>query len=311
MNDHRPMTSLDRLKRAVKTWLCGPEIVPALDTLVAHGVQTVTIDGDLGLVEFPAADRSILTAYAITKTWARPTVDLIGRAVVRHGLREGTFLDIGANVGLVSLAVCRETTLAVEAFEPDPTLSELFVRNVARQGFSHRVRCHTVALGVDEGPVELECSPTNRGDNRMRRASTIALQREHTWQRVRADGRRLDRVDVAPPVVVAKVDVQGAEPLVFAGGADVLASCALLLVEFSPYHMQRMGTTCRDLFPLMDAFDEFTVFEGDTAIEILKTSDRQACRQFLEQHDRDHARQVYGGYLDLAWEKTPRRVTAS
>ena len=48
------MTSLDRLKRTVKAWLCGPEVVPALDTLQAHGVETLTVRGSNGLIEFPA-----------------------------------------------------------------------------------------------------------------------------------------------------------------------------------------------------------------------------------------------------------------
>jgi hypothetical protein len=41
--------------------------------------------------------------------------------------------------------------------------------------------------------------------------------------------------------VFAKVDTQGAEPYVFAGGSKTLSKADAILVEWSPYHMARLG----------------------------------------------------------------------
>jgi FkbM family methyltransferase len=299
------MTTVDRLKRTVKAWLCGPEILPALDTLQSHGVETVTVRGAHGLFEFPSSDRSILPVYARTRSWGQPTIDTIVSATARHDMSNGLFLDIGANVGLISLAVCQRTNLAVHAFEPDPGLFRLLGRNVALNGMADRVSCHPVAISDATGEVVIERSPTNAGDNRIRRATALALQREQTWETTRAAARRLDDFDLDDRLPkLAKIDVQGAEPLVFAGGARVLASCALVLFEFSPYQMQRMGVDCNGLFPLIREFNEFTVYKGDHSAEILRTRDHAECVRFLQQYDRDHARHVLGSYLDVVWEKT-------
>jgi FkbM family methyltransferase len=299
------MTTVDRLKRTVKAWLCGPEVVPALDTLEAHGVETLTVRGSSGLIEFPVSDRSILPVYARTRSWAQRTIDTVVGATARHGMNDGLFLDIGANVGLISLAVCQRTNLAVHAFEPDAASFRLLGRNVALNGLSDRVRCHPVALSDAAGEVVIERSPTNAGDNRIRRATPVALEREQTWETTSAEARRLDDVELDDRLPkVAKIDVQGAEPLVVAGGRRVLASCVLVIFEFSPYHMNRMGVDCSGLFPLIREFNEFTVYKGDRSAEILRTRDRAECVRFLQQHDRGHARRVYGGYLDVVWEKT-------
>jgi hypothetical protein len=45
---------------------------------------------------------------------------------------------------------------------------------------------------------------------------------------------------VAGPLAV-KIDTQGAEPFVIAGGAKTLASVELLILEFCPYMIERMG----------------------------------------------------------------------
>ena len=42
--------------------------------------------------------------------------------------------------------------------------------------------------------------------------------------------------------VAAKIDTQGAEPFVIAGGREVLSCVGLLAIEFSPYHMRNLGS---------------------------------------------------------------------
>src|SRR5882762_4083900 len=41
--------------------------------------------------------------------------------------------------------------------------------------------------------------------------------------------------------LVIKIDTQGAEPFVFSGGKETLSKADLIVVEWSPYHMARLG----------------------------------------------------------------------
>ena len=56
--------------------------------------------------------------YASTGRWAEHTNELIGRFFDKAG--RGTFLDIGANIGLTTIPVARRANVACHAFEPEP-----------------------------------------------------------------------------------------------------------------------------------------------------------------------------------------------
>jgi FkbM family methyltransferase len=165
-----------------------------------------------------------------------PTNDFIGRAiyyfadldpkitwVCRKLLRPGdTVIDIGANLGLVALtaaALVGERGL-VHAFEPQPEFVNLLRRSARVNAFRH-LRIHGVALGMEDGELELFVPRWNAG-----RASLV--RREASGGRgmvvpVRDAGTYLNALGFGP-IRLLKIDVEGYEPYVINAAANFLSA---------------------------------------------------------------------------------------
>jgi hypothetical protein len=69
--------------------------------------------------------------------------------------------------------------------------------------------------------------------------------------------------DITRPLA-AKIDVQGAEPFVLAGGRDTLSQASLLSLEFWPYSMRRMGGDISAVIAFLTGhFQEGSISPGD------------------------------------------------
>ena len=149
--------------------------------------------------------------------------------LVRRVLGPGdTVLDVGANVGLYTLAMAdavgREGR--VHAFEPNPSTLTRLKRNLALNGCDNVV-VHAVAVGDRDAVVALRSAdPTESG------LATVV-----------GDGTELARVpqvtldDAAADhgfssVALLKLDVEGAESSVLRGAADLIARGSLPRVLF-------------------------------------------------------------------------------
>lgn len=167
--------------------------------------------------------------------------DLVGRTIYYTGdfspeitfamtrlLSPGdTALDIGANLGVVSLrmAAAVGVTGRVHAFEPNPTLADTLQRSLHRAP-ERQVTIHRTALGESEGEATLSVPTGNAG------AATLASQPTNNdasapTTTVRVPVRTLDAVLAAldhPPVRAVKLDVEGFEPAVLAGARRTLCN---------------------------------------------------------------------------------------
>jgi len=142
--------------------------------------------------------------------------------LVLHLLRPGDlFLDLGSNVGSYTVLAGAVAGADVIAVEPVPVTLAVLRDNIALNGLSGRVEVLPVALGADHGEV------------------LFSLDRDATNQVVTAayDGLSaavpllpLDAVRGAERACCAKIDVEGHEPALVAGGHRVLASPALQVV---------------------------------------------------------------------------------
>lgn len=153
-------------------------------------------------------------------------------------LRSGDVLfDVGANVGLYSIyAAKRQAGCRVYAFEPAAPNIERLCRNVEANGLSNVVPC-TFALSNETGFSLLHLSSLEKG------AALHALNGEHDL--VPACGPALRQgvfavtLDEAvarfglPRPTLLKLDVDGIEEKIAAGGAALLASPSLrsVLIE--------------------------------------------------------------------------------
>ncbi len=132
-----------------------------------------------------------------------------------------TVLDIGANIGLVSLWLSRLVGEQgqVHAFEPNPRLQAMLSEMFAHNRLSN-VRLHPVALGAQDGALELRIPKVNAGA-----ASFVRNQDVSDCEVIVAPIRTLSGIVAEQDIRqirLIKIDVEGFEAEVFKGGLDVL-----------------------------------------------------------------------------------------
>lgn len=154
-------------------------------------------------------------------------------------VREGMVVaDIGANLGYFSLLLADLVGSGgqVHAFEPNPHMTGLLQRSLSVNGFSQRVQIHQLALGAEsEGEVALIVPP---GD--PKNAHIVPIGDGLPENAVPVPLARLDGRPDWSAIELIKVDVEGAEQLVWAGARGLLDSGKLKVVvlEFTAarYH---------------------------------------------------------------------------
>jgi FkbM family methyltransferase len=178
-------------------------------------------------------DRVIAKKLILYGGYEQREIDLLC-SLVRPG---DCVLDIGANIGLYSLALSRAVGPEgrVIAFEPDPDNATLLRRNLEAN------RCANVtvleyALGDASREVRLYESEDNRGA--LSTSDVLGVGEDHA---ISVHMRRGDAVlaELGVQARVAKIDVEGAEPLVIAGLGAQLPQ--VLMFEFVPQLLRAAG----------------------------------------------------------------------
>ncbi|OEU66620.1 MAG: hypothetical protein BBJ57_02500 [Desulfobacterales bacterium PC51MH44] len=218
------------------------------------GVRSCTCNGTLGTYEGGINDQSVLACYLFTGNYEPALQALLADYIFING--HGTFVDIGANIGLTMIPVARERGISCFGFEPDPDNYTFLRKNIVGNGVESRVTAFNFALFSKNGKLDFELSDTNMGDHRIRRKSPSAIKNnafDEQFRRViTTKARKLDNVlnvnSLDRPVAV-KIDTQGSEVQVFKGARVFLQGIDYMIVEYWPYGVRRIGD-------LPDAFIE-------------------------------------------------------
>lgn len=206
-------------------------------------VRSIEVDGDVGLIHGDPQDLAVIGEYMRFGTYSpafvKFTVDWFSNK------QAGTFIDIGANIGLISVPIARSGVDCI-CFEPDPRNYSFLIRNSAEFLPSGRIKTYNLALFDRNSEIMFEMSDWNYGDHRIRSEhdhSTDAFGEKHR-KTITVTASRLDDVlDLASlraPLVV-KIDTQGAEVNILRGGGGVIRMAGLLSLEFCPYLIRRFG----------------------------------------------------------------------
>jgi FkbM family methyltransferase len=156
---------------------------------------------------------------------------------------DGVFLDVGANVGVHTLAVARYVSEggAVVAFEPHPANHRLLVHNIRQNRLRHVVAEN---LGLAEAPAILTGTAAEDGGN-----WSLASRGDHRFE-VRLV--RLDdylQANPIPRLDLMKLDVEGAEVRVLRGARRTIERFLPLIVfEVCPRWLTKMDTSPAELF---------------------------------------------------------------
>jgi FkbM family methyltransferase len=229
------------------------------------GVEDVRVPGEYGLIDGALADTAILATYAQTRRWAAGLAHLVDGFF--EGRSTGTYIDIGANIGLTTIPVARRGAIACKAFEPEPRTFRYLQANLRRNCPGADVEAFNLALSDRRGTVAFELADDNLGDNRIRLTDDDGSFGEARRRVIDVSTDRLDDVlgaaDLIQPIAV-KIDTQGAECRIVEGGRTVLTAASMLAFEFWPYGTRRMASDPGSLIGFVAAhFSSGAILAGE------------------------------------------------
>ena len=203
------------------------------------GVESYGCAGAIGSFTGPINDHTIIGNYIRGKIWPAPEIEVIKSFF--QG-RTGTLYDVGANIGMVTVPMA-ESGVNVVAFEPDPQNCSLLRGNVARNGQADRVTVMERAVYREATILRFARSEYNSGDHRLAGDGSLSVQTI-----------RLDDLPIPNGPFAIKIDTQGAEPGVFEGGQKTLLAADMVLSEFWPYGLNRMGNKPDSVLEMVKQF---------------------------------------------------------
>ena len=242
--------------------------------LYAGKRRDVTVDTWNGRLTFDSRDKLIGKYLYVQRAYERRYIERALAVLERDGwlTRGGTLLDVGANIGMICIALLRHGWCArAIAFEPAPANLRLLEHNIAQNGLADRIVRQPLALSSGDGEMELELSDYNSGDNRLRAPNGASAGAWHEDRRVtvRVPVRRLDDVLAEHPATASDVrliwlDIQGHEGQFFEGARDTIGRGVPVVSEFWPYGILRSGTTrTAYLRTVCDLFTHVYVLAGE------------------------------------------------
>lgn len=188
------------------------------------------------------------------------------RLVMERSLRPGmVMVDLGAHVGYFSLlgARCVGPAGQVYAFEPEPEVFSLLVKNIQTNGYQDVVAPVAKAICNKVGSAALFLGGRDTVEANIYRPLSAGIEP------VTVETTTLDDFFAGqrwPPVHLIKMDIQGAEEEALDGMKKVVARNAALklILDFCPCWIELIGGTPESLFDtlLSLGFRKFAVLKG-------------------------------------------------
>ncbi len=170
-------------------------------------------------------------------------------------------LDVGANIGCTSI-LFGELATRVISFEPSPTTFRFLTGNIEKSGLSN-IQTHNYGLGAQSGESLLTYATNNRSGAFV--SGSMKTSVGHATESIRI--RTLDEVEGElnlPGIDFIKIDVEGFEKSVIAGGRDVIERFKpIVVLELNHWCLNVFQRICvpdfldylRTIFPVLLAID--------------------------------------------------------
>jgi FkbM family methyltransferase len=217
------------------------------------------IDNDKGLVAYFKGDREIVKLHLlggdnrtsmilrgggisqgpVMSTW-HMLIDLTNPALI---------MDVGANHGEISLSLVPPPDAKVILFEPNPYLCEVLGQSIATHAHSSQFMLHQAALSEAAGRAIFHIDRKWSGTSSLDFKAPDARYKGGGVQTHEDVEVQIDTIDALAGVharsgraIAIKIDVEGHEPKVLAGGRDTLSSHEFFtILEFSDKHLKESG----------------------------------------------------------------------
>jgi FkbM family methyltransferase len=200
-----------------------------------YGIEAVSAHGELGLITGPLDDAAVLRSYLAHGYWARAANQFFCDFFTRAD--GGSYIDVGANLGLTTIPVARNPRVTCRAFEPAPRNFKYLWHNIAENCPHGNVGAVNAALFDRQTTLDMV------GDAWVFPSDPADSDEEPAPDTVRVRAERLDDVlalDQLPRPIAAKIAAHGAEGRVVAGGLAVLGAADALVLEFDPGLIQEV-----------------------------------------------------------------------
>lgn len=154
------------------------------------------------------------------------------------------FIDIGANIGMISLCAVRLVGERgeVECFEPNPDCVAKIRENISLNGLTN-ITIHPVGLSDERGKMTLNLATTHTGTATF--ASIENPERSYSVEVLIGDDVLLSNKNI---IKLIKIDVEGFELHVLKGLKRTLDTFKpFLITEFLESHFQRANTSGKEI----------------------------------------------------------------
>lgn len=216
--------------------------------LVVKRDELVEVSCHGALLLLPGRDVTILPSLM------NNTYEVLELELIEHLLQPGmTVIDVGANVGIHTSIAARSVAPdgLVYSFEPVPENFDILVRNLNRNELTNVV-LEQLAVGAYVGNSTIYLADHSIGTHSLLQHSSAHLDKSLSVPLTTLDSYFRDRM---PDIVnLLKIDVEGYEPNVLTGAADLLARTDQLLIEYNRVSIEANGGV-EAFIELMAPFD--------------------------------------------------------
>ena len=220
--------------------------------------EIVSYEGKLGVFAGSDRDKGPFGNYCEFGTWAPVLQELLLTKIFPAG-SSGTYLDIGAHIGLTVIPITEARKVDSFAFEPDPENYKLLNQNIANHKLESLIKTYPYALFSEAKEVDLAIASNNKGDSRIKinNSEAPSLKGEASRPIIKVRAERLDNIlpaaNLKKPIAV-KLAIQGAELQFLKGASQFLESVDYLIVQFWPYGLRHLGNNPEALMYALEKF---------------------------------------------------------
>jgi FkbM family methyltransferase len=181
--------------------------------------------------------------------WEEKLTGSIIRELTRIDVLNPIVLDIGANIGLVSLSIISSFPSAkIFAFEPAPFQCELLKKTISANQLSNQIFVAKTALGYQKG---LSRFSTHIGIDASGLDGFIDTKAGGIVNQITVEVEALDNWWIAndsPHINLIKIDTEGSELLILKGAQQVLQTCKpIIFIEIAPEHLKHYSYSVNDI----------------------------------------------------------------
>jgi FkbM family methyltransferase len=198
--------------------------------------------------------KGIINHITSNRVYEKETCLILEQSI--KGISQPSFIDVGANVGLISLYMLNKfPNLKIYAFEPSPHQNILFKMTIDANNISNKIKLFDIAVSDKQGEIsffthnEANCSgdgliDTGRGGSgNSIEVKTIPL--DIWWNN-----------NNKPNINLIKIDTEGAELLVLKGAKELLTKCSPdIFFEMQESNYKVYNYTWKDIFSFLQSIN--------------------------------------------------------